>query len=222
MTSTRLRYNSLRAALGASLTASGTTITFAAPLTHSNGTNVPTIAGGDYIPLSILNDGELEEIVYLTAYTSGATTGTITRGRETTTGVTHAIGLVVICAPSALDLGEEWTAFPWATNWSTHGSLNGGRYCRDADRVYVDAYGIRATSTFTSGGTVGILPAGFRPGSGGLLLPPTRPVLVNTSGTFSQAYASVSTGGVITVTTSAAASIAVGAALLMTFDFPLN
>lgn len=215
MTNTRLRYNSLRAALGASLTASGTTITFASPLTHSNGVSVPTLAGGDYIPLSILIDTELEEIVYLTAYTSGATTGTITRGRESTIGVTHSIGQAVICAPTALDLGEEWTTFPWAANWS---SVSGqGRYMKTADRVFVDCYGTRASSVMTSGSTVGTLPAGYRPSA-----VCRRHALISTGGTLTDALVDINTSGTITVAPTGAASIAVGASLLLVFQFPLN
>lgn len=100
----RLRYNGLRTTLGASLTNSATSVTFAAALTHSNGTAVPTLAGSDYIPLVILDSsGHLSEIVWLTAYTSGATTGTIARGKEGTSGVTHAAGDVIGCAPTASD-----------------------------------------------------------------------------------------------------------------------
>lgn len=88
----RLHYNGISGTLGGSLSNSATTVTFAAALTHSGGTNVPTISG-DYLPLSILDsDGNLSELVYLTAYTSGATTGTITRGQEGTTGRTHNAG----------------------------------------------------------------------------------------------------------------------------------
>jgi hypothetical protein len=102
----RLRYNGLSAVLGGSgLTNSGTTITFAAGLTHSGGTNVPTITGSDYIPLSILDsNGRLAEVVYLTAYTAAATTGTITRGCESTTGVAHSAAVKVAAAPTNRDI----------------------------------------------------------------------------------------------------------------------
>lgn len=102
---TRLRYNGLNAALGGSLTNSATSITFAAALTHSNGTAVPTISSPDYIPLAILDtSGHLSEIVWLTAYTSGATTGTIARGKEGTSGVTHSSGDKVVAAVLAADV----------------------------------------------------------------------------------------------------------------------
>lgn len=137
----RLRYNGLRAALaGSGLTNSGTTITFAAGLTHSNGTNVPTLSGSDYIPLAILDSsGYLSEIVHLTAYTAGGTTGTIVRGREGTSGVTHSSGDAVVGSPLKDDVlgllsspppttpgayddefdglsGVTWTATPTAAN----------------------------------------------------------------------------------------------------------
>jgi hypothetical protein len=102
----RLRYNGLSAALGGALTAGGTAITFAAALTHSGGTQVPTIAGTDFIPLSIIDQatGRLSEIVYLTAYTAGQTTGTITRAQEGTAGVAHAIGDKLVHSATVADL----------------------------------------------------------------------------------------------------------------------
>jgi len=102
----RLRYNGLTAALGASLTSSATSVTFAAALTHSNGVAVPTLSGGDYIPLTILDSsGNVSEIVYLTAYTSGGTTGTITRACETTvTGVAHSSGDKVVHGATVADI----------------------------------------------------------------------------------------------------------------------
>lgn len=103
----RLRYNGLKATLGAALTSTGTAVTFAAALTHAGGTAVPTLAGGDLIPLSILDsNGNLVEIVHLTAYTAGATTGTIVRGREGTTGVAHASGASVRHAATTADFEE--------------------------------------------------------------------------------------------------------------------
>lgn len=86
----RLRYNGQRGQTGgATLTSSGTTFTFAvAP-------NFATITGSDYIPLTLEPNTASMEIVYLTAYTSGATTGTITRAAEDATlhpAAAHAVG----------------------------------------------------------------------------------------------------------------------------------
>lgn len=102
----RLRYNGLRAELaGSGLTNSATSVTFAAGLTHSNGTNVPTLGSGDYIPLAILDtSGHLSEVVWLTAYTAAATTGTIARGQEGTSGVSHSSGDKVVQAALADDV----------------------------------------------------------------------------------------------------------------------
>lgn len=101
----RLRYNGLSTTLGGSgLTNVATSVTFAAALTHSNGTNVPTIVAPDYIPLAILGaTGHLSEIVYLTAYTAAGTTGTITRGVEGTTGSAHSSGDIVTQAQLVAD-----------------------------------------------------------------------------------------------------------------------
>lgn len=95
----RLRYNLLETTLGAQLNAAATSITFAAKLTAADG-DIPTIASPDYLPLTIG-----DEVVYLTAYTSEATTGTISRGEEGTTDATHSSGAAVENNPTALDFG---------------------------------------------------------------------------------------------------------------------
>lgn len=101
----RLRYNGLVTALGASLTSADTAVTFSAALTHSGGTAVPTITGSGFIPLTILDAaGNVSEIVNLTAYTSGGTTGTIARAQEGTTATAHSSGDKVIHGPTVADL----------------------------------------------------------------------------------------------------------------------
>jgi hypothetical protein len=100
----RLLYNNATGRLGALLTDSGTTITFAvAPI-------FATLTGSDYIPLIL--DPPVSaapnanfEISHLTAYTAGALTGTISRGQEGTTGVAHANGAVWGQDPVVLDAG---------------------------------------------------------------------------------------------------------------------
>jgi hypothetical protein len=103
---TRNIYNGLHAVLAAGLSSSATAVSFVASLKHSGGTAVPTLAGGDYIPLVLLDPttGNLREVVHLTAYTSGATTGTIVRAQEGTAGVSHASGADVICSVLLADL----------------------------------------------------------------------------------------------------------------------
>lgn len=160
----RLRYNGLSAALSGSHSNSVTTVTFAAALTHSNGTNVPTITGSDYIPLAILDStGHLSEIVYLTAYTAAATTGTISRGQEGTSGVSHASGDKVVQAVLAADVQGEntWTAPTLTNSWITFGgSYPTPSYRKDANgRVYLR--GVLKSGTLTAAAFT--LPAGYRP-----------------------------------------------------------
>lgn len=109
----RLRFNGLATVLGGSgLTDSATSITFAAALTHSGGTAVPTIGGGDYIPLTILDGNNVpKEIVHLTAYTSGSTTGTVSRGQQSTTGVAHSVGAKVMQSATVSDLTSAFTTY---------------------------------------------------------------------------------------------------------------
>jgi hypothetical protein len=99
----RLRYNGLSNSLGASLSDSATSVTFASKLTYAGG-DVPTISGTDYIPLSILDaNGLCAEVVHLTSYTSASTSGTISRGKEDTFGVAHDSGRVVVHGPTVRD-----------------------------------------------------------------------------------------------------------------------
>lgn len=95
----RLQYNGLATAaaplrLGASLTNVATAVDFNAALKHGGGIAVPTIVAPEYIPLSIVDPTTLAvaEVVWLTAYVAGATTGTIVRGKEGTAGVAHTSG----------------------------------------------------------------------------------------------------------------------------------
>lgn len=98
----RVRKDFESGTLGAQLTAGGTTITFgAAP-------GFATLAADEHIPLIIGT-----EIVYLTAYTSGATTGTVARGQEGTSDVTHTNGSAWQHGPVASDYPKKASAvFP--------------------------------------------------------------------------------------------------------------
>jgi hypothetical protein len=66
--------------------ADGSTVTG----TFSSAPGFATIVSPDYYALTIEPDTANEEVVYLTAFTSGATTGTFTRAREGSTGVAHS------------------------------------------------------------------------------------------------------------------------------------
>lgn len=100
----RLRYNNLQGTLGAALTNSGTAIVFAAALTSNGGVAVPTIVAPDFSSLTLEPGTANFEVVSLTAYTSGATTGTVTRGVEGT-AVAHASGGAWVHAPTRVDFG---------------------------------------------------------------------------------------------------------------------
>ena len=111
----RKRYNNCSGTLVTSGTdvtnsTSATVINFVAALT-ANGTAVPTLTGSDYIALTLDPGTANEEIVYLTAYTSGATTGTVTRAQEGTTGKTHPSG--------------AWAVTPTVTDWTAGGDGSG-------------------------------------------------------------------------------------------------
>lgn len=138
----RLRYNGLQGILGAALTTTGqTAITFASALSSLSGA-VPTLAG-DYIPLVIE-----DEIVYLTAYTAAATSGTIVRGRENTTAATHANTVPFQQAPLASDLGISLDDLPIADSWDTEFDANnstslpaGWSWVNQGSASYLERYG---------------------------------------------------------------------------------
>jgi hypothetical protein len=90
--------------LAAAISPTATTVTFPAALTYGGGQSVPTIADPDYIPFVVDPDKSTEEVVWLTAYTSGATTGTVVRGKEDTVAVAHGVGAKALHGPSANDL----------------------------------------------------------------------------------------------------------------------
>lgn len=58
--------------------------------TWTSAPSFATIASPDYAVIVVEPDTANEEIVHLTAYTAGATTGTFTRAQEGSTGVAHA------------------------------------------------------------------------------------------------------------------------------------
>lgn len=92
----RLRVNFQRGSLGAGLTSTETTITF------SEAPGFPTLASGEYIPIAIES-----EVVHLTAYTAGDTTGTIERGKEGTAKAAHDSGVDWVHGPLAFDAANR-------------------------------------------------------------------------------------------------------------------
>lgn len=149
----RLRYNGVRATLGADLLTAGTTITFAAPLAHEDG-SVATLTGSDYLALTILDSaGDPEEIVHLTAYTSGASTGTVLRAQEGTTATDHDTGAKVIHGPTVADftaLGSEPEALGVALSDETTAITTGTAKTTIRMPFAMTLTGVRATLTTAS------------------------------------------------------------------------
>jgi hypothetical protein len=102
-TLSKKRYNFASTTLGAQLTAAATSITLAAALKEggASGTNIPTLGTDEYLVLAIG-----DEVLYLTAYTSGATSGTVSRGQEGTIDATHANGTPINNVPTKYDASD--------------------------------------------------------------------------------------------------------------------
>lgn len=94
----RLRVNNQSGSLSGTLAAGATTISFAvAP-------GFPTIASPDYVAIVLDYGTTSEEIVWMTAYTASATTGTIVRGQEGSSNVNHnATPVKWVHGPTAQD-----------------------------------------------------------------------------------------------------------------------
>lgn len=103
---TELKFNNTYGQLGSTLTSSTTTITFTAGDGH---TEFPTLTAGQYVKLVFEPGTPNYEIVYLTAYTAGSLTGTITRAAESASvwpAVGHAAGVTWANAPTTLDFAS--------------------------------------------------------------------------------------------------------------------
>ena len=94
----RLLYNSLQATLSADITDSATAVTFTGPLREWGEDDIATIAT-DTLAMRIDN-----ELVHVTAYTSGASSATILRAQEGTTAAAHNAGAVARHDATTADL----------------------------------------------------------------------------------------------------------------------
>lgn len=103
----RLRFNAVEATLAEPLDDVDTTITFASKLVALDG-DVPSIAAPDYLVVRVD-----DEIMHVTAYTSGATTATVSRGEEGTTAAAHDDGSPVRHVPTADDFGPVLHVAVW-------------------------------------------------------------------------------------------------------------
>lgn len=117
----RLRFNNLSGKLGGSLTNSATTITFTGPLTYDGAIAVPTIVAPYFLPITLEYGTGNFEVVWLTAYTTAAVTGTIVRGVEGLP-VAHANGVSFAHVPTVMDfpVNQPGIYMPpgWNTNWA--------------------------------------------------------------------------------------------------------
>lgn len=93
----RLRSNNQSGILGAALTSGTTSITFGSVPSFN------TLTSPDYYTI-VLDPGTVsEEIVHLTGYTSGASTGTILRGQEGSGAVAHGSSASWLHGPTVFD-----------------------------------------------------------------------------------------------------------------------
>jgi hypothetical protein len=127
----RLRFNNALGLLGAPLSAASP----GASQTIDFGATVPpfaTLVAPDYIPIVLEPpSGQSSvnfEIVYLTAYTAGQTTGTILRGQENTPAPAHAASATWVCGATIQDFSRQryslTTLFSGLTTAIEAGGLN--------------------------------------------------------------------------------------------------
>lgn len=95
----RLRYNLLQSVITTDLDIGDTSIDFNGPL-QEGGVDIPTISSPDILALRID-----EEIMHLTAYTSGASSGTVLRAQEDTAEDDHFAGAAARHAITKEDAG---------------------------------------------------------------------------------------------------------------------
>ena len=94
----RLHFSMLQATLAADISAAATTVTFTGPLKEWGEDNIATISGSDILVLR-----HAYELMYVTAYTSGASSATVLRGQEGSTATTHNAGDILRHTASADD-----------------------------------------------------------------------------------------------------------------------
>lgn len=177
-TAKRMRYDGLEAYLDLQLNPGAVTIQFKSQLTSDGGAPIATLQENEYVALSILDANyRLAEIVYLTAYASGAVTGTIERGAEgTLPDKTHQKDNKVVHAATVLDYvlvqehDDDEGAHPEilaAANAYTDGKLadhiNGtdphSQYAKKSGDTFTGDVTVVAGKTVTVAGTLRV-PAG--------------------------------------------------------------
>lgn len=103
----RMRFDGLEVHLASPINEAQQQIFMDVPLTHSGGVSIPDVpadAGDEYVPLAILDaNNRLLEIIHLTDYAEGSTTGLVRRGEEGTAPRPHAQGASVVHAATIQD-----------------------------------------------------------------------------------------------------------------------
>lgn len=125
----------------AALTAGGTTFTF------NRDPGLATLAAGDLYAITIDPGAASEETVYLTAYTAGALTGTISRGQDGTTAVAHVGGAPWVMDPKLEDRGAD--------DLTTAQTIAGSKYFTGAS--FRESFSAPLTA-FAGGGQAGATP----------------------------------------------------------------
>lgn len=94
-------------------------------ITFASAPDFATLGANEYIPL-VITEGEIREIVHLTAYTAAATSGTVERAQEGTAQGSFTTAAKWVHGPTAKDLNDFGT-MEWKGNWVagtySHGDL---------------------------------------------------------------------------------------------------
>jgi hypothetical protein len=148
----RVRVNNVFGQLGSQMAIGDVSITFnAAP-------NFPTIGTTNHAAIILEPYTTNEEIIYVTAFTSGTTTATILRGQEGTTAVAHSVNAPWVHGATRRDMASgrmAWsplivsTAF--TTSWSDYSTTNDCTVtCWPADVIEVGVSGAWNAATVTA------------------------------------------------------------------------
>lgn len=151
----RVRANFVAGALSASLTSTGTSMSSAALA------DLPAIGATEHAAISLFTadgDGRItaKEVVYVTAHTASATTATIARGKEGTTGVAWASGDKWEHAPTALDYPTLLHVRDEKATSTAGGTFTSGAWqTRDLNTIKTNELGVTLVTNVITG-----LPAG--------------------------------------------------------------
>jgi hypothetical protein len=107
----RVRVMNLFGSLGAGMLVADTSIAFGAVPAA-----LPAIDSTKHAALVLEPDTPAEEVVYVTAYTAGASSATVLRGQEGTTAVGHPVGALWVHGPTRRDSAAGRVAYAVRTS----------------------------------------------------------------------------------------------------------